>query len=73
MVTKPIADVFKKKPPAMESKGDTTTRVAQEIIKQDAAAAAAKLDRLRAARLAQEAEARAAAAQEPVRKKRSKA
>lgn len=62
MATKPIADIFKKKPPAMESKGDTTTRIAQEIIKQDAVAAAAKLERLRAARLAQEAEAPAAPA-----------
>ena len=45
MATKPIADIFKKKPPALESKGDATTRIAQDIIKQDAAAAAAKLAR----------------------------
>lgn len=73
MAMKPIADIFKKKPPAMESKGDTTTRIAQEIIKQDAVAAAAKLERLRAARLAQEAETQAATVLEPARKKRSKA
>lgn len=71
MAMKPIPDIFKKKPPAMESKGDTTTRIAQEIIKQDAVAAAAKLERLRAARLAQETEARAAAP-EPAKKKRGK-
>lgn len=73
MVTKPIADVFKKKPPALESKNDATSRIAKDIINQDAIAAAAKLERLRAARLAQEADARAAAPITPVRAKRSKA
>jgi hypothetical protein len=74
MVKKPIFDVFRKPPPAFETKGDTTTRVAQEIIKQEATDAAAKLERLRAARVAQEADARAAVKAAPApRPKRSKA
>lgn len=74
MTKKPIADIFKKAPPVLESKADATTRVAQEILKQEATAADAKLERLRAARIAQEADARAAAASEvaPVRAKRTK-
>jgi len=74
MVKKPMSDIFKKAPPAFESKGDATTRVAQEILKQEAIAAASKLERLRAARVAQEADARAAAATAvaPVRAKRTK-
>ncbi len=73
MAPKPIADIFKKKPPALESKSDATTRIAQEIIKQDAVAANAKLERLRAARIAQEAQTRASIVQEPAPKKRTKA
>lgn len=74
MVKKPIADIFRKAPPAFESKGDATTRVAQEILKQEATAAASKLERLRAARIAQEDDARAAAeaAPAPARAKRTK-
>ncbi len=62
MVKKLTADIFRKPPPAFESKGDATTRAAQEILKQEATAAATKLERLRAARIAQEDDARAAAA-----------
>ena len=48
-------DGFKPKPTRMESKGDNTTKVAKAIIKGEAAERAAKTERLRQARLAQEA------------------
>jgi len=46
-------DFFKPMPPKAESKADITTRVARQIVEGEAAAAAAKTQRLRAARLAQ--------------------
>lgn len=47
--------IFKPTPSRMESKSDTTTRVAREIINGQAAAWTAKAERLRAERLAREA------------------
>jgi len=53
---KPIPDgAFKPKQSPNEAKTDTTTRVAREIIDSESAARLAKTERLRAARLAQEA------------------
>lgn len=48
-------DLFKPKPTRMESKDDTTTKVAKAIINGEAAERVAKTERLRQARLAQEA------------------
>ena len=45
---------FKPMPPKAESKADITTRVSRQIVEGEAAANAAKTQRLRAARLAQE-------------------
>ncbi len=53
--------IFKPKPTASEVKGDATTRAALTIINGEAAARDAKTERLRKARLAQEALAPAAA------------
>jgi hypothetical protein len=47
--------LFKPKPSRLESRSDTTTRVALEIINGEAAAKTAKTECLRAARLAREA------------------
>jgi hypothetical protein len=47
--------IFKPTPSRMESRSDTTTRVAREIINSEAAAWTAKAERLRAGRLAREA------------------
>lgn len=49
------AAVFKLKPSRQETKADTTTRAAREIIDGEASAREAKTQRLRAARLAIEA------------------
>ncbi len=49
------ATVFKLKPSRQETKADTTTRAAREIIDSEASAREAKTQRLRAARLAIEA------------------
>lgn len=48
------AAVFQLKPSRQETKADTTTRAAWEIIDNEAAAREAKTQRLRAARLARE-------------------
>lgn len=50
-----ISAVFKSKPSKQEAKADITTRAAQQIIDGEALARLAKTDRLRAARMAQEA------------------
>lgn len=60
MASKPNLDVFKRPTASWESKHEATSRAANEIMKTEANAATAKLDRLRAARLAQEAAAPAA-------------
>ncbi|MBZ9986466.1 hypothetical protein LB572_05070 [Mesorhizobium sp. BH1-1-5] len=49
--------LFKQVPSRTEAKTDTTSRVARQILDLEAAARAVKTERLRAARLAQEAEA----------------
>ena len=51
---KPIDSLFKFTPTRTESKSETTSRVAREIIDRAAAATAAKTARLRAARLSRE-------------------
>jgi hypothetical protein len=51
----PDVGIFKPKPSPTEGKGDATTRAARVIIDNEAAATAAKTERLRAARLAREA------------------
>ncbi|PLP56337.1 hypothetical protein CYK37_26565 [Mesorhizobium loti] len=48
-------DMFKAKPTRTESKDDNTSRAAKAIINDEAAKRAAKTERLRLARLAQEA------------------
>ncbi|GAA4526929.1 hypothetical protein GCM10023174_13790 [Chelativorans composti] len=58
-----IDQVFTPKPNRFETRQDTTTRVAREIIEQEVAAREAKTARLRAAREAREAE---EAASQPV-------
>jgi hypothetical protein len=60
-------EIFKPKLTRTEAKGDATTRAAREIIHAEAAAEAKKTARLRAARLAQEAQQPA-----PVEKKRTR-
>ena len=69
---KPMPDtgLFKPAPSRTEIKGDATTRVARQIIDLEAAARIAKTERLRAARLAQEAEALAPAARKKSARKR---
>jgi hypothetical protein len=47
--------VFKPTPSRIEAKSDATTAVARKIVETDAAARVAKTERLRAARLAREA------------------
>lgn len=65
--------VFKPTLSRMESKNDATTRTARGIVDTEAAAMAAKTERLRAARLALEASAEKPAAPEKRRKPRSTA
>lgn len=66
--------IFKPKASASEAKGDMTTRVARSIIDGELAAREAKTARLRAARLATEAEAAPVAEAKPAaaRKPRKK-
>ena len=61
--------IFKPTPSRNEAKNDMTTRVAREIIESEAAARTAKTERLRAARMAQEAVADVATVSPKVRKK----
>jgi hypothetical protein len=60
MKSLPDNGLFKQVPSRTEAKTDTTSRVARQIQDLEAAARVAKTERLRAARLAQEAEAPAA-------------
>jgi hypothetical protein len=60
----PTDNVFKPRPSQAELRVDATTRAAQAIIGEEASAREAKTERLRAARLAQE----AAAAPTPPKK-----
>lgn len=55
MVTQPKTDIFKPTPSKLESRADAATRAAREIADHEAKARTAKMERLRAARLAQEA------------------
>lgn len=64
-----IDTVFPPKPPRNEAKADATTRIAREIIDSEATAREAKTQRLRAARLAQEAAAKPATTTKKTRRK----
>lgn len=66
-----MAETAATRPPLSraEAKGDATTRAAREIIESEAAARAAKTERLRAERLAREAEAPAPVAKKAGRKR----
>ncbi|WP_246506713.1 hypothetical protein [Mesorhizobium silamurunense] len=68
----PEPGLFKPNPSRTEAKGDMTSRVARQIVDLEAAARIAKTERLRAARLAQEAEVPAAAPKKPARKRQAK-
>lgn len=64
MINQSLADtVFTPKPNRAETRADITSRIAREIIDQEVLARDAKTDRLRAARLAREAEEAAVACQ----------
>lgn len=54
-----ISAVFQARPSKQEAKADVTSRIAREIIDNEATARESKTERLRAARLAMEAEAAA--------------
>jgi hypothetical protein len=65
--------IFKPKPTSSEAKADTTTKVARSIISAEMAAREAKTERLRLARLAQEAQsAPATKAKAPSRRRKSR-
>jgi hypothetical protein len=67
--------IFKPKPTSSEAKADTTTKVARSIISAEMAAREAKTERLRLARLAQEAQAAPptkAKAKAPTRRRKSR-
>ena len=64
-----INAVFQPKHSKQEAKADVTTRVAREIIDGEASAREAKTERLRAARLAQEATAKPVAVARKTRRK----
>lgn len=66
MSRKSAAELLKSPMSRMEAKQDATNRIARETIAQDAKAASAKIDRLKAARLAREAD---EAANPPPKKK----
>ncbi|MDX8450953.1 MULTISPECIES: hypothetical protein [Mesorhizobium] len=68
----PEPGLFKPNPSRTEAKGDMTSRVARQIVDLEAAARIAKTERLRAARLAQEAEAPAAVPKKPAQKRQVK-
>lgn len=64
-----INAVFQPKPSKQETKADTTTRAAREILDNEASAREAKTERLRAARLAHEATAKPALETKKIRRK----
>jgi hypothetical protein len=64
--------IFKPKPTGAELKGDTTNKIARNIIEGEAAARNAKTERLRAARLAREAAQPTPAVVKATGKKRTK-
>ena len=71
MTQKSYAHVFKASPSARPAtKTEITDRAAREIIDREANASEAKIDRLRAARLAREAELAAQAPAAPVKKRK---
>lgn len=63
-----INTVFQPKPSKQETKADATTRAAREILDSEASARESKTERLRQARLTEEAKAKPVEA--PVKKKR---
>ena len=67
-----INSVFQPKPSKQETKADITTRTARQIMDSETAAREAKTERLRAARLAQEASVKPVAETETVKKVRRK-
>jgi hypothetical protein len=66
----PGNDVFKPNLSRQETKSDMTTKVAQQIIDSEATARAAKTERLRAARLARDADAEPQPVKAKVQRKR---
>jgi hypothetical protein len=68
----PDTGLFKPAPSRTEAKTDMTTRVARQILDLEVSARAAKTERLRAARLAQEAAAPVVAPKKAAPKRRAK-
>ncbi|MBW8908991.1 hypothetical protein AB6802_09310 [Mesorhizobium sp. RCC_202] len=68
----PDTGLFKPVPSRTEAKTDATTRVARQIVDLEANARIAKTERLRAARLAQEADAPVVAPKKPAAKRSKK-
>ena len=73
MKPQPDTSLFKPVPSRTEAKTDTTSRVARQIQDLEAKERAAKTERLRAARLAQEADAPAAPSRKVIQRRRKKA
>ncbi len=73
MKSLPDTGLFKPVPSRTEAKTDTTSRVARQIQDLEAKERAAKTERLRAARLAQEADAPAAPSKKTIQKRQKKA
>lgn len=73
MKSLPDTGLFKPAPSRTEAKTDMTTRVARQILDLEATARAAKTERLRAARLAQESAAPVAPPKKPTQKRQKKA
>ncbi|TPN81973.1 hypothetical protein FJ987_16950 [Mesorhizobium sp. CU2] len=71
MKSLPDTGLFKPAPSRTEAKTDMTTRVARQILDLEATARAAKTERLRAARLAQESSTAVAAPKKPARKRQT--
>ncbi len=71
---KPLSDssLFKPAPSRTEAKTDTTSRVARQILDLEASTRDAKTKRLRAARLAQEAEAPAVPQKKAIQKRQKR-
>ncbi|WP_217577563.1 hypothetical protein [Mesorhizobium sp. GbtcB19] len=73
MKSLPDTGLFKPVASRTEAKTDMTSRVARQILDLEAKARVAKTERLRAARLAQEADAPVAVPKKPAQKRQKKA
>lgn len=73
MKSLPDTGLFKPVPSRTEAKTDTTSRVARQILDLEAKARAAKTERLRAARLAQEPQTPAATPKKSAQRRQKKA